>query len=562
MIYSGGAYTLTTLPKAPGPSFGPVPFLRMNNLFFRHLSPVILTSLCALLAATTAPISAQAAGGIGKDGVTATKVFNVNVPPVGHPLKRESYNPVLKRDDEGNPLFTADPAALVEGDTLYVYAGRDEAAIGGWYSMNEWVCYSTKDMVDWKYERVVMKVTDFAWAAGGTAWACQVVKRHGKYFLYSTTGRPGGHGYSVAVAVSDRPTGPFVDAIGGPLFDNAITTGGPEDSIEDIDPTVFVDDDGQAYLYWGNRTLHYALLNKDMISLKDLNGDGKITEGADIFSKIEIKDRPAGCGFGEAPWLYKAKGKYYLVDAMSMPQQVAYAMSDSPRGPWQYKGVILNENRRPDGSQGDFNSDTSHPAVIEFKGQWYVFYHSAAQPTGGQSRRSVCVEKMSYNADGTIARSFITSTGPLGGAVRIQSGRQADHYITFLGFDVKLDTLPADDRAFRWDVTQGLTDEATLGTVSMQSVTHPGYYLTVKGDAVALEKNDASVDFRRRATFKTIPVPSDKKLTAFQSLADPSRYLRCSAVTGKLTTEIITSATNSADKSDATFKLISDADAY
>ncbi|HSH94571.1 MAG TPA: AbfB domain-containing protein, partial [Roseimicrobium sp.] len=307
-------------------------------------------------------------------------------------------------------------------------------------------------------------------------------------------------------------------------------------------------------------TLHYALLNKDMISLKDLNGDGKITEGADIFSKIEIKDRPMG--FGEAPWLYKSKGKYYLVDAMSMPQQVAYAMADSPRGPWQYKGVILNENRRPDGSQGDFNSDTSHPAVIEFKGQWYVFYHNAAQPTGGQSRRSVCVEKISYNADGTIAQSFISSTGPLDGAVRIQSGRQADQYVTFSGFDVKLDTLPADDRTFRWDVTQGLADEATPGTVSMQSVTYPGYYLTVKGDAVVLEKNDASADFRRRATFKKIPVPSDKKLTALQSLADPSRYLRRSADTGKLTAEIITSATNNADKSEATFKFISDADAY
>ncbi|MBW8886241.1 MAG: family 43 glycosylhydrolase, partial [Fibrobacteres bacterium] len=323
---------------------------------------------------------------ISKEGVTATKVFNLNVPPVGYPLKFESYNPVLKRDAEGNRLFTADPAVLVDGDTLYIYAGRDEAAIGGWFNMNEWVCYSTKDMVDWKYEGVVLKATDFAWGSPGTAWACQVVKRHGKYFLYSTTGRPDRQGYTVGVAVSDKPTGPFIDAIGGPLFDNAITTGSSVEGIEDIDPTVFVDDDGQAYLYWGNSTLHYALLNEDMISLKDLNGDGKITEGADIISRIEIKDRPMG--FGEGPWLYKAKGKYYLVDAMGMPQKVVYAMSDSPRGPWQYKGVILDENVRPDGSRGDFSSDTSHPAVIEFKGQWYVFYHNAALPTGGQTRRS------------------------------------------------------------------------------------------------------------------------------------------------------------------------------
>ena len=127
---------------------------------------------------------------------------------------------------------------------------------------------------------------------------------------------------------------------------------------------------------------------------------------------------------------------------------------------------------------------------------------------------------------------------------------------------MKLDTLPADDRAFRWDVTLGLAEEATLDMVSMQSVAHPGYYLTVKGDAVVLEKNDASVGFRRRATFKKILAPSDKNLTIFQSLADPSRYLRCSVETGKLTAEIIASATNSADRSDTTFKLISDAEVH
>ena len=102
--------------------------------------------------------------------------------------------------------------------------------------------------------------------------------------------------------------------------------------------------------------------------------------------------------------------------------------------------------------------------------------------------------------------------------------------------------------------------------VNVPPAGHPlkreSYNPILKRDAVALEKDDASADFRRRATFKIIPVPSDKNLTAFQSLADPSRYLRGSAVTGKLTTEIITSATNSADKSDATFKLIYDADAH
>ncbi len=273
--------------------------------------------------------------------------------------------------------------------------------------MNRWLCYSTTDMVQWRFEGPVMKSSDFSWGSPGTAWACQVIKRNGKYYLYSTTGRKDGKGYSIGVAVSDRPTGPFLDVKGEPLFDNAITTGGPLNGIEDIDPTVFVDDDGQAYIYWGNGTLHYAQLTDDMMSLKDLNGDGKITEGTDIISYPQISQRLPG--YGEAPWLHKANGKYYLVYATGLPQKIAYAMADSPKGPWEQRGIILDKNLRPDGSRGDFNSDTSHPAVVEFNGQWYLFYHNAAQPTADRLDDRFALKKLptTLTAHSSVSRSLL-----------------------------------------------------------------------------------------------------------------------------------------------------------
>ncbi len=488
---------------------------------------------------------------IRKGPVADTKTFSVNVLPVGKTLKMASDNPIFKADGEGNLIFTADPAVLVDGDTLYVYAGQDDAAIGGWFNMNRWVCYSTKDMVNWKYEGPVMKATDFSWGAPGTAWACHVVKKNGKYYFFSTTGRQNRQGYSVGIAVADRPTGPFVDVKKAPLFDNALTTGGALDSIEDIDPVVFLDDDGQGYIYWGNGTSHYALLSDDLMSLKDLNGDGKITQSADIFTDVPIKDRPGI--FGEAPWLFKAKGKYYLVYAAGLPQRVVYAMANSPRGPWEYKGVILGENLCPDGSRGDFNSDTSHPAIVEFKGQWYVFYHNAAQPTGGQTRRSVSVEKMAFNADGSIKRSEITSTGISGVASRIQSLSRKDQFVRFENFAAKLEKPGADVHPFQWEFTLGLADEATVDTVSIQCVSHPGYYLTVDGDKVLLAKNDNSPKFKRSATFRMGPGLGDKTGVSFQSLADPKLFLRQSG--GALKASAASAASSPSDKQDATFNI-------
>lgn len=291
---------------------------------------------------------------------------------------KEGNNPIIK------DKYTGDPAALVSGDKVYLYAGHDEAPKDfHFYKMNEWLVYSTTDMVHWKEHPVPLKVTDFKWSSGD-AWASQVIERDGKFYWYVSLTHATSPGKAVGVAVSDSPTGPFKDALGKALITNDMTK---QVSIDwdDIDPSVFIDDDGQAYLFWGNQVCKYAKLKKNMIEL-----DGP----------IQTIDLPH---FTEAPWIHKKKGWYYLSYAYQFPEKIAYAMSKSVNGPWEYKG-ILNELAG--------NSNTNHQSIIEFKGKDYFIYHNgASQPDGGSFRRSVCVDRLYYNPDGSMKRVVMTSEG-------------------------------------------------------------------------------------------------------------------------------------------------------
>ena len=287
-------------------------------------------------------------------------------------------NPIIKDQ------YTGDPAALVYKDKVYLYAGHDEAPKDfNFYKMNEWVVYSSLDMKKWESHPVPLKVTDFAWAKSD-AWAAQVIERNGKFYWYVTVEHGSIPGKSIGVAVSDSPVGPFKDALGKALITNDMTTH-TKISWDDIDPTVYIDHDGQAYLFWGNTVCHYAKLKENMTEL-----DGP----------IQTIDLP---NFTEAPWIHKHKNWYYLSYAYQFPEKIAYAMSRSITGPWEFKG-ILNELAG--------NSNTNHQSIIDFKGQSYFIYHNGASiPHGGSFRRSVCVDKLYYNKDGTMKRVVMTSEG-------------------------------------------------------------------------------------------------------------------------------------------------------
>ncbi len=288
----------------------------------------------------------------------------------------------------GNPIitdiYTADPAALVVGDTVFLYTGHDECEPPKEnYVMNEWLCFSSTDMIHWTKRGSPLNVKAFTWAKAD-AWASQVINRNGKYYFYAAIEHNADHpGKAICVAVADNPTGPFKDVKGSALITNDMTTA-TGITWDDLDPSVIIDN-GQAYLFWGNTKCYYAKLKANM---NELDGE------------IKVIDLPQ---FTEAPWIHKRNGWYYLSYASGFPEKIVYAMSKNINGPWQYKGV-LNELAG--------NSNTNHQSIISFKGKDYFIYHNGGINThGGSFRRSVCVDRLYYNADGTMKRVVMTSEG-------------------------------------------------------------------------------------------------------------------------------------------------------
>lgn len=297
-----------------------------------------------------------------------------------------AQNPIIQT------IYTADPAPMVHNDTVWLYTGHDEDS-STWFTMKDWQAFSSTDMVNWTHHGSPLSLKTFNWAKKD-AWAGQCIFRNGKFYFYVPMNQENGKGMAIGVAVSARPTGPFVDVLGKPLVHSGNG---------DIDPSVFIDDDGQAYLYWGNPYLKYVKLNEDMISYSGEVVTVPLTkEGFSVRYK-EADKRPSA--YEEGPWLYKRKELYYLLyPAGGVPEHLAYSTGASPTGPWKYRDTIMTVIKKG----GAF---TNHPAVIDYKGRSYFFYHNGALPGGGGFNRSVCVEEFRYNKDGTIPRINNTAEG-------------------------------------------------------------------------------------------------------------------------------------------------------
>jgi len=295
----------------------------------------------------------------------------------------QAANPIITHK------YTADPAALVYNGVVYLYAGHDQCPPDrDRYQMHEWLVFSSTDMVNWTEHPVPLRPKDFAWAKDD-AWASQVIERNGKFYWYVSTTHKDIHGKAIGVAVSDSPIGPFKDARGSALITNDMTTD-TAISWDDIDPTVFIDDDGEAYLLWGNSKCRYIKLKENMIE-----PDGPI-------HTIPDEDLAA---FEEAPWVHKRNGIYYLSYATGFPERTAYATASKITGPWTYRGLL---------AEGAGNCNTIHQAIISFKGKDYFFYHTGMMQRpmiGGSARRAVCVDYLYYNSDGTIKKVIQTSEG-------------------------------------------------------------------------------------------------------------------------------------------------------
>ena len=305
--------------------------------------------------------------------------------------------------------FTSDPAPMVHDGTMYVYTGHDEDG-ADFFWMQEWRVYSTKDMVNWQDHGSPLALESFSWA-DDRAWASQCIERNGKFYWYICAHSRLSRGMAIGVAVSDSPTGPFRDAIGKPLYENG--------SWDHIDPTVMIDDDGQAWLYWGNPRIYCVKLKEDMISLDGEVFNLEMTEdgfGAPDPSKRD-RNKKYNDVYTEGPWIMKKpqmantnakKGKpttgYYLLYAAGgVPEHLAYSEAPTPTGPWTYKGTIM-----PEGGTGSF---TNHCGYENFMGHDYFFYHTGKLPGGGGFGRSVAVEEFKFNPDGTFPTIQPTNEG-------------------------------------------------------------------------------------------------------------------------------------------------------
>ncbi|MFP4059188.1 MAG: family 43 glycosylhydrolase [Bacteroidales bacterium] len=296
--------------------------------------------------------------------------------------KQEKYHFNIKGNPFVTHMYTADPSARVFNDTLWVYPSHDPDT-ATWFSMHDWHVFSTTDMENWTDHGPIFSLEDVCWA-DKYAWAPDCIERNGKYYFYYPLEQS-----KIGVAVSDRPNGYFEDPLDSALIH--INSEGVVCERDFIDPAVFIDDDGQAYLYMGQLVVNAIKLNEDMVSY---DGEVHLLEGTDDFF--------------EAAWMHKYKGKYYF-SYVGKSGEIKYAMSDDPLGPFEYKGVILRE----------MNSGTNHHSIVEFKGQWYMFYHNSDlyfqnnpdveekfgwghEGSVHPFRRSICFDKLHYNEDGTI----------------------------------------------------------------------------------------------------------------------------------------------------------------
>ncbi len=364
-----------------------------------------------------------------------------------------SQNPTIQTK------YTADPAPLVYNDTVFLYTSHDEDDAFG-FKMQNWLLYTSADMVNWTDHGEVASLKNFKWLPHDNgAWAPQCILRNNKFYLYC----PMPNGEGIGVLVSDSPYGPFIDPIDKPLIKN---------SNHDIDPTILIDDDGQAYLYWGNPKVYYVKLNEDMISYS-----GEIQQ-----------DPTTPDNYQEGPWVWKRNGHYYMAYASTCcPEGIGYAMSNSPFGSWEYKGNIMD---------GDPRSNGNHPGIIDYKGNSYVFglnYAILKQTMAKHyERRSICLESINYNQDGTIQKLPFWSTKGVKqlGTLNPYNRVEAETMAYSEGLKTELNTEW--ERNISWDKGKKIADRLIVTSI------HNGDYLKVKGvdflkGASSVEVNVASL---------------------------------------------------------------------
>lgn len=294
-----------------------------------------------------------------------------------------AQNPIIRNQ------YSADPTARVFGDRVYVYPSHDIFATEGkgrmgWFCMEDYHVFSSANLTDWTDHGIIVTQNKVPWVRPDSysMWAPDCIERNGKYYFYFPTSPKDtakyGRGFRIGVAVADKPTGPF------------IPEAEPIKDVKGIDPNVFIDKDGQAYLYWSQGNIYGAKLKSNMLEL-----DSEVKTLGDLPTK----------GLKEGPYMFERSGIYYLTypHVENKIERLEYAISDNPLGPFKFAGVIMDES--PTGCW------TNHHSIIEFKKQWYLFYHHNDYSPNFDKARSIRADSLSFNPDGTIKKVIPTFRG-------------------------------------------------------------------------------------------------------------------------------------------------------
>ncbi|RPI03593.1 MAG: carbohydrate-binding protein [Ignavibacteriae bacterium] len=293
-----------------------------------------------------------------------------------------AQNPIIRNQ------FTADPTARVFDHTVYVYPSHDiTAAPGkghpGWFCMEDYHVFSSSDLTDWTDHGIIVSQNNVPWvdSTSYSMWAPDCIYKNGKYYFYFPTRAKDttwGRGFSIGVAISDHPSGPF------------IPQPEPLKNVHGIDPNVFIDKNGKAYLYWAMGKIYAAPLKENMLEL---------ASGPQVLKGLPEK------GLIEGPFLFERNGKYYLTypHVQKTIERLEYATSDNPMGPFQFEGVIMDES--PNGCW------TNHQSILNFKDQWYLFYHQNDLSPSFDKNRSIRIDSLFFKSDGTIQKVIPTFRG-------------------------------------------------------------------------------------------------------------------------------------------------------
>ena len=308
------------------------------------------------------------------------------------------FSPVVAQNPIIRDQFTADPTARVFNNKVYLYPSHDIFPPQGqrqdWFCMEDYHVFSSENLTDWTDHGVIVTQNKVPWVRPDSysMWAPDCVERNGKYYFYFPSAPKAGGGFGVGVAIADSPEGPF------------IPEPEPIKGIFGIDPCVLQASDGNAYIFWGNGRC--AKLKENMKELADDTPKEKVKFGEREFEMMGVNclqglpNRQA-----EGPFAFEYNGNYYLTYpyVRENTEVLGYAMSKNPMGPYEYKGLIMAE--QPNGCW------TNHHSIINYKGQWYLFYHHNYFSPNDDKRRSACIEKLFFNADGTIQEVKQTMRG-------------------------------------------------------------------------------------------------------------------------------------------------------